>query len=257
MAIKRPLVLVDLDDTLFQTRRKMTVEPAAVAGLDKHGQPLSFMNPVQQEFVDWLFAHADLVPVTARSRDALNRVQLPFSGLAICNHGASLLTAERELDPDWHRHIQQQLEPLRPQLVRLLAQVQQLGAELEIPLRCWLAEEDGLPLYVLIKDADQQDARLIPLASRIQAQLLPAGFYLHRNSNNLALLPRCLNKRETVLELLRRSQQLDPSRPILGFGDSLSDFNFLDLCHWWATPQPGQLSQWLAARLREEGHFHG
>lgn len=255
MASDRPLLLVDLDDTLFQTRRKMTVEPVSVASLDKRGEPLSFMSQVQQNFVDWLFRHAELVPVTARSRDALARVQLPFSGMAICNHGANLLTADGQLDPDWHQQMQQQLQPLRPILQQLFEQVTELGQQLSMPLRSWLAEDQDLPLYVLIKHADQQHQPLVELAARIQAELLPAGFYLHRNANNLALLPQCLNKRHAVQHLLKRLRPADCHRPVLGFGDSLSDFSFLDLCDWWATPQPGQLSRWVAQRLATEGLF--
>ena len=49
MVADRPLVFVDLDDTLFQTARKMAAgEPRMVASLDVQGQPNGFMNPVQQ-----------------------------------------------------------------------------------------------------------------------------------------------------------------------------------------------------------------
>ena len=48
----KPLFLMDLDDTLLQTARKMPVDmPRQVAALDKHGQPLSFTNPKQQAFI--------------------------------------------------------------------------------------------------------------------------------------------------------------------------------------------------------------
>ncbi|HMU87433.1 MAG TPA: hypothetical protein PKC11_07370, partial [Agitococcus sp.] len=64
----KPLFLMDLDDTLLQTARKMPADmPRQVAALDKHGQPLSFTNPKQQAFIEWLLLCADVVPVTARS----------------------------------------------------------------------------------------------------------------------------------------------------------------------------------------------
>lgn len=251
----RPLVLVDLDDTLFQTQRKMNSAAAAVAGLDKQGQPLSFMTQIQSSFVDWLFSHADVVPVTARSLDAVQRVLLPFSGPVICNHGAHILNAERQIDGHWQQQMQQRLVPLAPVLRQLHQQVQQLAADLGLRLRTWLTEDAGLPLYVLIKHNMQHDACLEPLAERIRAELLPAGFYLHLNANNLAILPLCLNKREAVQEVLRRDREVKGERPILGFGDSLSDFSFLSCCHWWASPQQGQLSQWLKSQLIAAGHL--
>ena len=64
----KPLVFVDLDDTLFQTHRKQQpTEQHKIATTDKHGEPLSFMNQKQQFFVNWLLESADVVPVTARS----------------------------------------------------------------------------------------------------------------------------------------------------------------------------------------------
>lgn len=82
MTTNRPLVFVDLDDTLFQTARKMGDEPRFTATLDVDGQPNGFMNATQKSFVEWLLATSDVVPVTARSIEAYQRVQLPFA------HGA-------------------------------------------------------------------------------------------------------------------------------------------------------------------------
>ena len=51
--ITKPLFLIDLDDTILQTARKMSPEDVRhVAALDKHGQPLSFTNNTQRAFID-------------------------------------------------------------------------------------------------------------------------------------------------------------------------------------------------------------
>ena len=77
MSINRPLVFVDLDDTLFQTARKMVEgTPRTIATLDVHRQPNGYMSPVQHSFINWLLASADVVPVTARSAP----VRAPDSG---------------------------------------------------------------------------------------------------------------------------------------------------------------------------------
>ena len=57
MGSKRPLVLVDLDDTLFQTARKMPDgTPRIPATVDVHGEPNGYMTQVQQAFIGWLLA---------------------------------------------------------------------------------------------------------------------------------------------------------------------------------------------------------
>ena len=102
MTTNRPLVFVDLDDTLFQTARKMGDEPRFTATLDVDGQPNGFMNATQKSFVEWLLATSDVVPVTARSIEAYQRVQLPFAHGAVCAHGGVILAADGSLDAAWH-----------------------------------------------------------------------------------------------------------------------------------------------------------
>jgi hypothetical protein len=117
MSTKRPLVFVDLDDTLFQTARKMPEGVArAVATLDVNGQPNGYMTPVQQALVDWLLGSADVVPVTARSVEAYSRVRLPFSLGAICSHGGTMLGGQRQLDSDWHGVMADALAPFQERL---------------------------------------------------------------------------------------------------------------------------------------------
>lgn len=61
----------------------MSDEPCFTATLDVDGQPNGFMNATR-EAVEWLLATSDVVPVTARSIEAYQRVQLPFAHGAVC-----------------------------------------------------------------------------------------------------------------------------------------------------------------------------
>ncbi len=80
--MNKPVVFSDLDDTLFQTRRKMVdelaLEPFRTGALDRSLTPRSFMTEEQAMLVDWLLEHADLIPVTARGTEEISRVQIPL-----------------------------------------------------------------------------------------------------------------------------------------------------------------------------------
>ena len=56
--MNKPVVLCDLDDTLFQTKRKMLTEtlqtPVEVGAYDRELQPRSFMSQEQSMLVSWL-----------------------------------------------------------------------------------------------------------------------------------------------------------------------------------------------------------
>ena len=248
----KPLFLMDLDDTLLQTARKMPADmPRQVAALDKHGQPLSFTNPKQQAFIDWLLLCADVVPVTARSVDAFKRVQIPFKQGAICAHGAVILQANGELDKNWHALMQQRLNPYLSLLEDIQKNLVSIGQQLNLHLRTWLVEEQGLACYALAKQSGHHDQVLADVEQKLTQQFDLKDFYIHRNANNLAILPKVLHKQFAVEYWLQQDEKHHGQRPILGFGDSLSDMDFLKVCDWWATPKQGQLAHAVYDWLKE------
>jgi hypothetical protein len=104
----RAIALVDLDDTLFQTIGKcppdVPAEALAPIGYSRDGAPLSYATPRQMSFLAWLSDSALLVPVTARSRDALERVRIGWTR-AICAHGGLILDGKGGVDPRWRERM--------------------------------------------------------------------------------------------------------------------------------------------------------
>ncbi|RQQ03525.1 trehalose phosphatase [Burkholderia stagnalis] len=244
MGSKRPLVLVDLDDTLFQTARKMPDgTPRIPATVDVHGEPNGYMTPVQQAFIGWLLASADVVPVTARSVEAYRRVKLPFTHGAVCSHGGVILHADGTLDQGWHGRMAETLEAFQDRLPALCDATLQIGAALGFSLRGWVAAEHGLRHYVVTKHNESDDAALAAVLAEVRARGLLEGMHIHANGNNLAFLPDGLAKRVAAQEWLRRDRELNGERPVLGLGDSITDLGFMDLCHMWATPARSQLAK--------------
>jgi len=250
MANNRPLALVDLDDNLFQTARKMGDEERHVATLDVSGEPNGYMTNVQKTFIHWLLATADVVPVTARSMEAYSRVKLPFVCGAICSHGGSILQPNNSLDRDWHASMTEKLEPYQARLAELSRHTLEIGKQLGLSLRGWVVEEEGLATYVVTKHNEQSDDVLKQVLAEVNACDLLQGFYVHGNGNNLAFIPSVLSKRNAVQEWLRRDRQINGERPLLGFGDSISDLAFMSECHWWGTPKKGQLADFVWGSLK-------
>lgn len=247
METKRPLVFVDLDDTLFQTARKMGDGPRHPATLDVDGNPNGYMNNVQKDFVSWLLATADVVPVTARSVEAYQRVNLPFVHGAICAHGGVILSADGQLDAAWHQAMTDALTHEQARLPALSSVTLEIGRELGFSLRGWVVEEAGIANYVVTKHNNETDEALAIVLKEVRARGLLDGLYVHGNGNNLAFLPQALQKRTAVQEWIRRDLAHNGERPRLGFGDSVSDLGFMGECHWWGTPARGQLADSIIA----------
>ena len=246
----RVTVFTDLDDTLFQTARKLdpaareTAQLAAVAGNGKH----SYMTGAQGALLAWLRSGL-VIPVTARGSEAFGRVAIPFSGPAIVANGAAILNGDGRADPRWRARVEAGLEPARAILDGLPEIVREIARGLDLPARTWLVEEPGLGgVYAVVKTgADALEGRLAELAGHLLAAVaLPddedgAGAWrLHLNGNNLALIPPAISKANATAFLLDRLRREGPILAV-GVGDSVSDLDFMRLCDLWMTPRGSQI----------------
>ncbi len=250
MLPKQPIILVDLDDTLFQTHRRRSPEQHdRVASLDRHGKPLAFMSGKQQLMVDWLMAHSELIAVTARSVESLLRVQMPFPHGAICLNGGAIVLSNGEIDRHWQQQQRNELAHLQNRMQQLCDELEQHAEGLGT-VRTWTEQDDQQHIYVVAKQHHSEALFLHSLTTRLPAELWQ-DFYLHINGHNLAIIPKMVSKRRAVEYLL---QQLDPEeqRVYLGFGDSLSDFDFLQLCDWFGMPKNSQLNRFTHQALQQD-----
>ncbi|MBP2280419.1 hydroxymethylpyrimidine pyrophosphatase-like HAD family hydrolase [Psychrobacter sp. PL19] len=249
----KPYALMDLDDTLFQTQRKIDAwhlptaekEQLVCATVNKSGEPLSFMSQRQATFFNWLLASTELIVVTARDRSEIQRVQLPFNSWQVLTHGAVILTAEGELLDEWQQHIYEQLIPLQDQLEQLAGLITHdyEGSRDDLVFTAHIDSfnDTELTIYLAIKHRQKDHQVLADLAQQLPT-ILPGFdqyFYVHVNANNLAILPHAIHKRHAVQFLLENC--LDSQRPSFGFGDSLADLPFLQLLDWYGMPSHGQL----------------
>lgn len=258
----RPILFTDLDDTLFQTMRKIP-DPAEQAkaqpgALDRELAPRSFMMARQANLVQWMLAQAETIPVTARGTEELARVCIPFDSYAVTTHGAVILTPQGVADAEWQRHITAALLPYQPRLAALaqhlnamLADPQACDAALPVePGWCRMNEEYGIPIYLVMKVRNSEHLEALNrYADWVESTFDLSGFYVHRNGNNVAWLPDCIDKGHAVRFLLARLRAAAPDRPVLGFGDSLTDFSFMQQCDFLALPQRSQLLAALQAVL--------
>lgn len=261
----RPLIFTDLDDTLFQTGRKITDarerELSLPGALDRSLAPRSFMTPRQHHLVQWLLAGAETIPVTARGTEEMSRVCIPFDSWAITTHGAVILTPEGDADAQWQQCITEQMRDYLPRLFALEQHLSQMlsdpqAASPHLPVEagwCRINEEYGMPIYLVMKVNDSQHtAALNRYADWVEQTFCLEGFYVHRNGNNVAWLPECIGKAHAVKFLLARLRAEHPDRPALGFGDSLTDFSFMQQCDFMVLPQRSQLLAALESALPAE-----
>lgn len=254
----KPYALMDLDDTLFQTQRKIdawdlptsNAKDLVCATVNKQNEPLSFMTQRQATFLNWLLASTELIVVTARDRDEIKRVKLPFDSWQVLTHGAVILQPDGEKLASWQQHIYNTLNPLQDKLSQLSQLFEKHSTDPQSHLK-FTAHIDRfhhdaisaeLTIYLAIKHAQKDHHALIELAKQLPKLVrdFDEHFYVHVNANNLAILPHAIHKRHAVQFLLEH--HLEHTRPSFGFGDSLADLPFLQLLDWYGMPNHGQLN---------------
>jgi hydroxymethylpyrimidine pyrophosphatase-like HAD family hydrolase len=240
----RPIVFTDLDDTLFQTARKCPDEDVTgliVMSTLADGKASGYATARQQNLLGWL-RQGSVIPVTARSSAVLARVAIEQAP-AICSNGGCIIGVDGAIDLEWHSLLASKASSDSSIQAAHALFTNDLDSS---AFRHWIVAEAGLDLYIVIKSNLDDDAALQTIAGRILPSL-PSSWRIHRNGNNLALLPGWLNKRHAVAYLIDRLREDSPDTPIVGIGDSSSDVGFMDLCDFAMVPTISQIWSSIAS----------
>ncbi len=244
-------IFLDLDDTVFQTLRKCALgadDPALqVRAFLPDGTANSFATAKQQWLWQWLAQGFRVVPVTARDAGAFARVTLPFQEEIVLNHGAVILDKHRQIDAVWMSRMQQLLPVYHEKLRAIWLDVEHYIANHQ-GFKPRLVDDFDTIWYGVIKHSDGTEA---PLTTLLDTVIKPHQFiadgslYWHLNGNNLAVLPKIVNKEDAVSYLLHRYQQQYPDVLTFGAGDSKTDAAFMALCDYALIPKNTQLAKTL------------
>jgi len=235
----RPIFFSDLDDTIFQTARKMQDAPDArhLASEALNGSH-SYMSQSQALMMDWLLGSTRFIPVTARSTEALGRCRVPFEDYRICTNGAVILLPDGSPDPGWLDRTRAQAEAASDVLNEILETVQTTTETGRF--RSWIVDEFGTGFYVCVK-SNGAAAALDDIDDRLSG-LAGDRLVRHRNDNNLSFTPAGISKRHAVdylAPLLLASNRV----PVFGMGDSLTDLPFMATCDMMVIPGGSQIDR--------------
>jgi hydroxymethylpyrimidine pyrophosphatase-like HAD family hydrolase len=264
----KKLLFVDLDDTLFHTlpkcRPNATLRPVAFL---KDGAPISWASTQQLALLADMMLTMQVIPATARNHDAFLRVDLPFSDYAIIDYGGAILRPDGTPDQEWQEKMQAPMQAALPGLQQAQQVMDQYASRNGWAAKSRLISDFGTPFYLMIKDPNGDAERLAQMENdclrpwlqaqtqgQIQGQTQgqpQAGldYFIHRNGNNLALLPRTLNKAHAVAFLRQRFEAEHGPLLALGMGDSHSDAAFMAACDYAIIPQHSQLAALTLAPL--------
>jgi hypothetical protein len=239
-------LFADLDDTLFQSLEKCggrdALHPAAFL---KDGTPISFTTAAQRAFLAFAQDGMTMIPATARNLNAFQRVDLPFASYAVLDYGGIVLEPGGGLDHAWLARMRQAMHAALPGLQELAGLVDAWAARTGFGGRARLIEDFATPFYLVVKDPDKIAERLAPIEHEVVRPWIAAGgrdYFIHRNGNNLAILPNALNKSHAVAYVSEKLRREHGEILTFGMGDSRSDARFMAACDYAIVPGRSQLA---------------
>lgn len=244
----KKFLFADLDDTLFQTFGKCgatgpdLLEPAAYY---QDGSVCSYTTPAQRSFLALLQDGMTVIPTTARDLDGLRRVSLRFDSYAVIDYGGVVLEPGGGVDQPWLDGMRSAMHAALPGLQELAAHIDDHCERTGYGGRARMIEDFATPFFLVVKDPDKLHARLATLEEEVVRPWIADGerdYFIHRNGNNLAILPKALNKANAVAHITARLKAQHGEIVTFGMGDSRSDARFMAACDYAIIPRGTQLA---------------
>jgi len=244
----KKFLFADLDDTLFQSKRKCPDRPdLKPVGYLKDGTAHSFATPAQGSLFSLFSREMAVIPVTARNADAFRRVRLDFQHGAVVNYGGVILDADGDPETEWLKRSASHAADSLPGLQGVSAAIERHAAGVGAKVRVRIIEDFAVPFYVCAKSEEGDEKSLDGIESftrrHCDENSLPVT--VHRNGNNLSVLPEWLDKRPAVEHLAERLRAEHGEIVTIGMGDSLSDIAFMRACDYALVPSPSQINRLL------------
>lgn len=246
----KKFLFADLDDTLFQTFEKCgplsgsdALEPAAYY---KDGSICSYTTRAQRAFLSFVQDGMTVIPTTARDHDGLRRVHLPFESYAVINYGGVVLHPGGSADKPWLEAMRQAMHAALPGLLELARHIDAYAAATGFGGRARMIEDFATPFFLVVKDPDKRHERLAPVEDEVVRPWIEAGnqdYAVHRNGNNLAILPKALDKANAVAHVTGMLRAEHGDIVTFGMGDSRSDARFMAACDYAIVPRATQLAR--------------
>ena len=239
-------LFADLDDTLFQSLEKCGgqdgLQPAAFL---KDGSPISYTTEGQRAFIAFARDGMTMIPATARNINAFQRVDLPFDSWAVLDYGGIVLRPGGSVDQAWLARMRGAMQAALPGLQELAGLIDAWAGRTGFGGRARMIEDCDTPFYLVLKDPEKIAERLEPIEREVVAPWIAAGnreYFIHRNGNNLAILPNALNKSHAVAYVTEQLRAEHGDILTFGIGDSKSDARFMAACDYALVPRGTQLA---------------
>jgi hydroxymethylpyrimidine pyrophosphatase-like HAD family hydrolase len=230
----------DLDDTVIKTSKKINFfeNDCTPVSWDENNCPLSFITSKNKFLLSVVQKNAQIVWVTGRNTKSLKKLSLPAHSFVVSSFGAFIFNCLWNPVFEYNKLVNRYLENLKSEIVFFYKLMQNFSFDL--PVKVKIVCDCGSSVYISIKEIGDSSSHL-NVVEKYASQIISDKFYIHRNSNNIAIIPKEITKKNAVRYLIENT--FDNKQWItIGVGDSYTDWSFMATCDWAIVPNGSQIS---------------
>lgn len=233
------LVFTDLDDTLFSTMRKQPeykVEDCFVGTVKENGEPSGYLNPHQKAFFDRISSIGEIVPVTARVTEQLDRAVIIKGFKHAAWYQGALIKINNEIDKTWQDISFSILDSAQKDFENLYKSLYENSKFTDLHIILDRFDDLNNMAYQFYVERKEKNRKLISmdlLGKYIEDHLDLDKYYIHNQFDYISILPKEVNKAKAVKYI---KEKLNPVLSI-GCGDSDVDVTFMRECDYAIFPK--------------------
>ena len=200
------------------------------------------MSPKQKRFFEFISKDSVVIPTTARTLEAYNRVKLEFHHSVICTHGALILKPNGEIDQGWAKKMREGQLNYQSRLQELKETCIADTNDFAGNIRIGPTKEFGASYFLSCKHLYNDEEALHEYAARVQSKL-SKDYWTHLHGNDFSILPMYFSKRKAMEYVL--TNHFPDHELTIGVGDSISDLDFMQACDFLVIPGSSQIAHSL------------
>jgi hypothetical protein len=234
--LNKVIYFVDLDDTIFQTKRKL-LDGIYQATNVENPQKVSFFSEQQKALLDYIFSSDEtlFIPITARTKHQYARTVFSTDSRVVFHsiYYGGLLHYKGELMTEYQARI-------RPQLIKSIRGIERVLEQVNLDFGLILKRVNVDDHYYVLHDLSESELKIVTRMK--EESKLEVDMYISEKS--VTLLPKVINKTNVVNYLC------DILKPklVIGMGDSFADLDFLNRCDFKIISHIGDLNRRLNAK---------
>lgn len=193
------------------------------------------INDNRHQLIKKLFSIQNCIPITGRTFQEYESLQLPFESYAVLNHGATIINRDKSVNIKWKAHIAKY--SLQLQQEKIFEIISKNIPLIFLEMKVTYIKEEHIVCSMTYTNPHKNQIEIKLLKKSIQALLeknhQENDVYFEETPTTLTIIPYFMNKIKAVQFLI---EELGYNELMAGLGHSTEKMSFVRICDFSVIP---------------------